>query len=419
MTQIKKEKIAAVAFLCDMNGVVREMLYDGLGVGQIKSGQLLEAALDAASLEKCRAFFDIVRFEGAAHGWEMNLAVGERVRSIWFNAGTIGDNIFVTAATTAANIVKLYEQCMPVERDAAESKTERLSSRLYSRPFGGDTDLYNELARVNNELVTAQRELIKRNAELERLNEFKNEFVGMAAHDLRNPLQVIQGYSMLLLNKSFGELSAQQKHFVSAIKRNSDFMIKLITDLLYMCRIDAGKLRLEPTETDLVSLLTRNVELNQLLLEQKDIRILFFAADNIPKVLVDAPKIEQVLNNLISNAGKFSSRSSTIEVRVYTTDSDAIVSVKDEGQGIPARDLDRLFVPFQKLSVKSTANEPSTGLGLAIVKRIVEGHGGKIWVQSEVGVGSTFSFSLPLSASTVAEVSNSGVVKSRPASVGS
>ena len=120
-------------------------------------------------------------------------------------------------------------------------------TRPASPQFDGDSELYNELARLNNELVTAQRELIKRNIELERLNELKNEFIGMAAHDLRNPLQVIQGYSVMLLNKRFGELNAEQQQFISRHRRNSDFMVKLITDLLYISKIDAGKLKLEPT----------------------------------------------------------------------------------------------------------------------------------------------------------------------------
>jgi signal transduction histidine kinase len=243
-----------------------------------------------------------------------------------------------------------------------------------------------------------QRELIKRNIELEKLNDLKNEFIGMAAHDLRNPLQVIEGYSVLLLGKRFGELSDEQQQFISLIKKNSDFMLKLITDLLSISKIEAGKLTLEFTETDLIPLLQRTIELNRLLFEQKQIQIEFLADEGLPKVRVDATKVEQVLDNLISNAGKFSSPNSIVEVRARKNQEEIVISVKDEGQGIPANELDRLFVPFQKLSVKGTAGEQSTGLGLAIVKRIVEGHSGKVSVKSEVGVGSTFSFSLPISA---------------------
>ena len=391
MTQFRGETIDGVALLCDSKGVVRQILYDSLSGGEITSGQLLESALDQGSFEKCRAFLDVVLSKGAAHGWEMNLVVGGRIRSIRFSANATGDGIFVAAATTSAGIVKIYEQFIHVDNDGVTKEPLTPSPQ-----FDEDSELYNELARLNNELVTAQRELIKRNIELERLNELKNEFIGVAAHDLRNPLQVIQGSSVMLLNKRFGELNAEQQQFVQVIRRNSEFMVKLITDLLYISKIEAGKLKLELQETDLIGLVERNIELNRLLLEQKQIRISFFAEDDFPMVFVDSAKIEQVLNNLISNAGKFSAPNTEVEVRAAKSDTEVIISVRDEGQGIPPDELNRLFIPFENLSVKSTGGEQSTGLGLAIVKRVVEGHGGRIWVQSEVGVGSTFSFSLPL-----------------------
>jgi len=391
MTQLRGETIAAVAWLCDNNGVVRQILYDGLSGGEITAGQSLESVLDQGSFEKCRAFLDTVLSKGAAHGWEMNLAVGGRIRCIRFSANATGDGIFVAAATTIASIVKIYEEFVHIDKNTKEPLT-----RPPSAQFVGDVELYNELARLNNELVTAQRELIKRNIELERLNELKNEFIGVAAHDMRNPLQVIQGFSVMLLNKRFGELNAEQQQFVQVIRRNSDFMVKLITDLLYISKIESGKLKLDLKETDLISLLEQNIDLNRLLLAQKQIRISFSAERDFPMVPLDTGKIEQVLNNLISNAGKFSAPSTAVEVRAAKSDTEVVISVRDEGQGIPPDELNRLFIPFENLSVKSTGGEQSTGLGLAIVKRVVEGHGGRIWVQSEVGTGSTFSFSLPL-----------------------
>lgn len=172
-------------------------------------------------------------------------------------------------------------------------------------------------------------------------------------------------------------------------------MLNLITDLLYISKIEAGKLQLELKETDLLALLERNVELNRLMAGRKQIDILFTRREDLPALVVDAPKIEQVLNNLISNGIKFSHPGTTVEVLALRRDQEVVVSVRDEGQGIPADEIDRLFIPFENLSVKSTGGEQSTGLGLAIVKRIVEGHAGRIWVESEMGVGSTFSFSLP------------------------
>ena len=110
----------------------------------------------------------------------------------------------------------------------------------------------------------------------------------------------------------------------------------------------------------------------------------------------DPGKITQVVNNLISNAIKFSNPGTTINVNSFQTDTEIYISVQDQGQGIPKNELDKLFQPFSKLSVRSTAGERSTGLGLNIAKRIITGHQGRIWVESEVGKGSTFTFSLPL-----------------------
>jgi signal transduction histidine kinase len=391
-----KEKPAAIALLCDPNGIVQQVLYDGLGVRQIASGQLFESALDAESREKCRAFLAAVREKGAAFDWELNLTLGERVRSVRFSGSATADGIFIAGSTTRSGIIKIYEQFMHVvECPSGESTAMRQPGAAPSLSVDGDTELYNELARLNNELVTAQREVIKRNIELERLNEVKNQFIGVAAHDLRNPLQIIEGYSQMLLDEHFGELSPEQHKFITVIRKNSDFMLSLVTDLLYISKIEAGKLQLELKETDLLTLLERNVELNRLMAGRKQIDILFTRQEDLPTLVVDAPKIEQVLNNLISNGIKFSHPGSTVEVLASRSDKEVVVSVRDEGQGIPADEIDRLFIPFENLSVKSTGGEQSTGLGLAIVKRIVEGHGGRIWVQSEKGVGSNFSFSLP------------------------
>lgn len=394
----RKEELAAFALLCDTSGIVRQVLYDGLEAGQISSGQPFESALDFDSREKGRAFLEVVREKGVAFDWELNLPVGERIRSIRFSGSTTADGIFIAASATRSGVIKVYEQFIHVvDCPSVEDAAKQLPTAAPAQWLDGDTELYNELTRLNNELVTAQREVIKRNIELERLNEVKNQFIGVAAHDLRNPLQVIEGYSQILLEQHFGELTPAQHKFISVIRRNSDFMLNLITDLLYISKIEAGKLQLELKETDLIALLERNVELNRLMGGQKQINILFTCREDLPTVVIDAPKIEQVLNNLISNGIKFSHPGTTVEVLVSKREKEVVVSVRDEGQGIPADEINRLFIPFENLSVKSTGGEQSTGLGLAIVKRIVEGHGGRIWVQSEKGAGSNFSFSLPFS----------------------
>jgi signal transduction histidine kinase len=138
--------------------------------------------------------------------------------------------------------------------------------------------------------------------------------------------------------------------------------------------------------------------LNRVLATRKHITVEVDAPRALPPIPLDAGKIEQVLNNLISNAVKFSHRGTRVRVRLACAPEAVTVGVLDQGQGIPAADLTKLFQPFSKTSVQTTAGEQSTGLGLAIVRRIVEGHGGRIWVESEVGRGSEFSFTLPVEA---------------------
>lgn len=398
MTISPNEAVAALALLCDAEGAVRQVLYDGLGVGPAAPGQPLESILDYASDEKCRAFLDSIRAKGAAYDWEMNVPAGGRVRSLHFGGSVTASGIFVAAAATRSGLTRIYEEFIRVGAgpSGAPAPGDTAAPAPAPSPWDRDSELYDELTRLNNELVTAQRELAKQNAELERLNEIKNQFIGAAAHDLRNPLHVIYGYSQMLADGLLGNLSAEQQKVLSVIRKNSDFMLRLVTELLQLSKIDAGKLHLDLEETDFAGLLERNVELNRLLAGQKQIDILLSREESIPSLRVDGPKIEQVLNNLIGNAVKFSHPHSKVEVRAVRRERDVVVDVSDEGQGIPAGEMDKLFVPFSNLSVKSTAGEQSTGLGLAIARRIVEGHGGGMWVRSEVGVGSTFSFSLPL-----------------------
>ena len=394
MSTTQREDVAGLAVLCDAEGVVRQVLYDGLDAVPLEPGRPFESALDCASDEKCRAFLDTVRAKGAAYDWEMNVPEGGRLRLLRFSGSMTADGVFIAAATTRSGITSIYERYVHV----GDTLTPEGSPASPHGPPRADVEaeLYDELSRLNNELVTAQRELTKRNVELERLNELKNRFIGIAAHDLRNPLQVIEGYSQMLADGLLGGVSPGQEKVISVIRKNSDYMLKLVTDLLHISKVEAGKLHLELRETDLPALLETNVEFNRLVAGRKQIEIRLSREEDIPLLRVDAPKIEQVLNNLIGNAIKFSYPKTTVEVRAARRERDVVVDVRDEGQGIPAGELDRLFIPFESLSVKSTGGEPSTGLGLAIAKRIVEGHGGEMRVRSEAGVGSTFSFSLPV-----------------------
>lgn len=253
-----------------------------------------------------------------------------------------------------------------------------------------------QLEEALRALRESQRQLLDRNTALESLNEQKNRLLGMAAHDLRNPLGVILNYSEFLEAEAFPVLDESQREFVSTIKATSEFMLGLINDLLDVTTIESGQLRLECGPADLNEITSRNVALNRVLAQQKGIRLDIEHADDVPKMRIDRRKIEQVLNNLIGNAVKYSHRGTCITITITRDKNHVTVKVTDQGQGIPKDDLPKLFKAFGRANVKATAGEQSTGLGLAIAHKIVEGHGGKMSVESEVGKGSSFSFQLPL-----------------------
>lgn len=259
-----------------------------------------------------------------------------------------------------------------------------------------DEPLFDEFTRLNNELASAQRELARKNAALVALNEEKNRLLGMAAHDLRNPLGVIMSYAKFLDRMAGAKLDAKERQFVAQIGKSSQFMLRLLEDLLDVSQIESGRLNLAKAPTDLAALVKNNIELNRVLAGAKDIAIELALPEALPPVDIDATKIEQVLNNLVSNALKYSHPGTRVRVSLEAAQGAAVLSVRDQGQGIPADELSKLFQAFSKTTVKSTAGEKSTGLGLAITRRIVEGHGGRIGVESRVGEGSTFSVSLPL-----------------------
>jgi len=252
-----------------------------------------------------------------------------------------------------------------------------------------DTSL---VARSVRHAIERQRATV----ELARLNELKNQFLGMAAHDLRNPLAVVQTCSEFLLDEVGKTLSEEKKaEFLTRIRNNAAFMLYLIDDLLDVSRIESGKLTLNIGTTDLVELVNRNLELNRTLASRKHIGLQFTHDAAQCMVMADSRRVEQVLSNLISNAVKFSVSGSEVVVRAGQVDGGLGVSVADHGQGIPAEELSGLFEPFNRTSVRSTAGEKSTGLGLAICRKIVEAHLGRIWAESKVGVGTTISFTLP------------------------
>lgn len=387
-----------LAAMLDLDGALAEVIRDDLELTTDHPlGRDFEELVDEGAREKARRFLDAVLENRAAFDWELNALVDGRLRALHFAGTRIGDRLLVVAAPSPEELERLNEELMRMnseQTNALRAVSRTLATGEGERDRRGE-EVYEELSRVNNELANLQRELTRQNLALERLNEEKTRLLGMAAHDLRTPLGVILSYSNFLEREAAGLLPPGQMEFVQRIRAASGFMLRMVDDLLDVSAIESGRLSLDLEACDLVGLVTGNVEVTRVLAGAKEIALELEAPESGPPWLCDPGKVEQVLNNLVTNAIKFSERGTTVTVRLEFQEDDARISVEDEGQGIPEEELPKLFRPFGTTSVRGTEGEGSTGLGLAIARRIVEGHGGRMEVASEEGRGSTFHFSLP------------------------
>lgn len=264
-------------------------------------------------------------------------------------------------------------------------------------------NLQRQLIREKKNLQMALKELEKRSEELEQsntrladLNVEKNRYVGMVAHDLRNPIGIAVSFSEILMEECDHLTREDRMEFLDQIHKNCSFSLKLISDFLDVSKIESGIFDLNLGDQDYLAFVKENITQSEIIARNKSQQIEVKSSSEPIIVRFDANKILQVINNLLGNAIKYSFPHSQIVVDVYKAENRVITRIIDHGQGIPERELEKLFAPFQTTSVKPTASEKSTGLGLAIVKKIVEAHGGTVAVESKVGTGSTFSFTLPL-----------------------
>ena len=237
--------------------------------------------------------------------------------------------------------------------------------------------------------------LFEKTLELERL---KSDFVAVVSHELRTPLAVVIGNLELLSDDRFWKLEPQQAKFLTAASTNSNRLLHLINDILDFSKLENASLPMTRSPNELGEVIRQAAENLRRLFEEREINLDISIADDLPLAEIDEQSIAQVLTNLISNAIKFSPAGAPVEVTVRHEDGQAVVRVRDHGEGIRREDMPRLFKKFSQLDSRSTRKVGGTGLGLAICKGIVEAHGGRIWAESEPGEGSTFVFTLPLAA---------------------
>jgi signal transduction histidine kinase/HAMP domain-containing protein len=231
--------------------------------------------------------------------------------------------------------------------------------------------------------------------ELEQARMRQADFSAMIVHDLRSPLATIIGIAEMMENGLLGDLNDDQKNWTDRIRNNAAGLVQLVGDFLDVSKLESGRIGLSRTPTDLTELLHRSVENFGPLARSKKID-LSYQGDILPVVQVDGRRVDQVLNNLISNALKFTGEGGSIQLRVRHDDRNGIiVRVRDTGVGISPDEIGNLFQKYRQSSSGKTSEHQGTGLGLVISKMIVEAHGGRIWAESKEGKGTTFTFTLP------------------------
>jgi signal transduction histidine kinase len=297
-----------------------------------------------------------------------------------------------------------------------------------------NAQLFEELRVTNAELRLAKEEILRWNLELEqkveertreiaakseeilRLNEQKDELMGMVAHDLRTPITSILGFSDVILQHI--DMDAEKPRIrddVKIVGRIAAEMSDLLNDLLDVSKIEAGKITIQREIQSIEPLVLEAYHTYMFLAEPKSLSLqLDMEHGSLPAVSHDPRRIGQVLNNLLNNAMKFSRSGDTITIGAHTMGSTVEISVSDTGQGIAPEEVRNIFQRFEQTSTQAVNGERGSGLGLAIAKKLVEMHEGQIWVDSKKGVGSKFTFSLPLEEPPTGRVPRNGKREAAP-----
>jgi signal transduction histidine kinase len=274
-------------------------------------------------------------------------------------------------------------------------KMDTQLAAIGSGDFSGHVDVANrdELGALARNLNRMNDELGRLYRELESASRHKSEFLANMSHELRTPLNAVIGFSEVLQDRLFGELNDKQAEYVADIHTSGRHLLALINDILDLSKIEAGRMELQLNSFALADVLQSSVDLMRERATRNGISLRLEVDPSAGAIEADERKLKQVLFNLLSNAVKFTARGGHVNVTARSNGDEVIVSVHDDGVGIAPEDQARIFEEFEQ--VGTAQRQEGTGLGLALSRRFVELHGGRLWVESAPGQGSTFTFNLP------------------------
>lgn len=230
--------------------------------------------------------------------------------------------------------------------------------------------------------------------ELKRLERIRQDFVANVSHELRTPVSSIKGYSETLLDGALEDKDSARE-FINIIYQASNRLSNLIDDLLDLTKIESGKMKMTFAPLEIKPILDKCLGVLEKVIKGKNLNVTIDVPDNIPRVMADDKRLAQVFLNLLDNAVKYNSEGGEIKIEAYPSDRFVQVDISDTGIGIPEKDLPRLFERFYRVDKPRSRELGGTGLGLSIVKHIIIAHNGQVWISSQLGEGSTFSFTIP------------------------
>lgn len=273
---------------------------------------------------------------------------------------------------------------------ASQIGTAIENSQLYTELFNSHQDLERRVKERTHELA-------RLNEELQHLNKVKSDFVSAVSHELRTPLTSIKGYASILMTGKLGEVTPSQKERLKKIDKHSNSLTRLVNNLLDIARIESGRVQMDIKELSIKEVLDSTVDIISPQIKEKNISLKINIKTKSDKIKADSSQLERVFVNLIGNAVKFTPEKGKIIISCQDKKDSVEFSVEDTGIGIPSDDVNKVFQEFFRADNALDQKVKGTGLGLSLVKKIIEAHRGKIWVQSELGKGARFSFTIPRS----------------------
>ncbi|MEX1212516.1 MAG: HAMP domain-containing sensor histidine kinase [Balneolaceae bacterium] len=391
--------IKGVAFITDLDWTLLDVIQDDIGLFRTaESRDRIVTRFSPGSLPKLENLNDRLREEKRSAFFRQVLVVRHGTRDVEMEFHLVclePEKVLWSGRRAERDERRYYDGLMRMNNENINELRKLLKEESNTADsIGNNLPFYDDLTKMNNELATIQRTLAKKTHELESSNERKNQVIGMVAHDLRNPLSVILNFAEFLLDEA-EDFTEQQVMFIREIQASSRLMLSIVEELVDISAIEAGRVTLNRERLDVGEWIELSANLYRGRAEQKGIQLDIVVPEESVWCHLDSNKIRQIVNNLVSNAIKFSHGGTHVTVVFEKRGEEMILRVQDQGQGIPTHELEKLFIPFGNVSVKSTDGEKSTGLGLAITKKLVQAHGGDIRVKSQPGKGSEFEVKIP------------------------